>query len=590
MPKKHHRTLYSKPSSSPHSSLRSVPSPSAQDGRPPKLPAATQSSVNELISHLRHTQLSSGKDHESSSRYSPLLRSERTVHPSLRNLLDIPETPQPRPRPGLRSRTRRIPGPPPPESWLEHSRYAPREVRERAIARTSDSVVIQSWAEDDIGLPGCTLPEERTLTDLVCRTMAKDWPWHQQYDGLLLSSLPLGLKEILLSYLAAAAPEASPSWRGKENTLSLLWPQEHDSESLPPGIDFDVLDDSSEVRRLDLEGALGTWITMKRLRKELLSTSKLRIDARNNFSVDNTKTAPGPLDPAVPDTWDDLDQEIDGMSKSLSKPFDIGPTLRFTNLAHLSLALSPSIESLSSVGSWAALLDLSSHLSTLKSLSLANWPLPTLTPNARASNAYMRNPVSRSLPIVRYSGSDMYTELENTWEEAANILRRLSRNLYCLQWLDLRGCGLWWGALTWPGYPEGAADSDSIGENGRHPRLSDVGPEWNGAWRGVELLGLEVGWAPHPSHKQRHCRDDEVGTKQELSPVHDRLEFWQNWDPNVEREKYRQHKERQRYMELVERAETVARDVRAFRRQKGGRWIDFRLSKREPCTTQNETS
>lgn len=585
MPKKHHRNLYAKPSSSPHSSLKSNSSGNTQNGRvssSAKTPSTSQS-VNELISHLRSTQVTPGKGQEPSSPSSQTPQPQRTVHPSLRNLLDIPETPQPRPRPGQRSRIRRIPGPPPPQSWLAHSRYAPQAVREQADATVPEYPVIRSWVEDDFGLPGSTLPEERTLVDIVCRNMARNWLWHQEYDRMWLASLPAQLKETLLSYIAATVLDARYSSGGKWNPLNVLWPQESELDLLPPGVDYGVLDDSSEVSRIDLEGALGSWITMKRLRKELLLVPKPRENMGTCISTSTRKHSSTFSPTSVPETWDDLDQETDTMPPSPPKPLDLSPTLRFSNLAHLSLALSPFLGSPSSTASWSALLELSPHLSTLRSLSLAHWPLPTLTPNARASNAYVRNPVSRSIPTVRYGGSDMYTEFDNAWDEAANILRRLSRSLYCLQWLDLRGCGMWWAALTWSNALEDADDSDSATDKDRPSRHCDIGPEWTGAWRGVESIGLEVGWAPQdPDKLLKECRNGDLGREQELLAKQDRHSLLDDCESDIEQEKYRRQKERQRYIELVERAETTARGIQALRRQKAGKWINFRLSSREP--------
>ncbi|KAF2647938.1 hypothetical protein K491DRAFT_671419 [Lophiostoma macrostomum CBS 122681] len=122
--------------------------------------------------------------------------------------------------------------------------------------------------------------------------------------------------------------------------------------------------------------------------------------------------------------------------------------------------------------------------------------------------------VSKHGGAVALGGSHFYSELDGDWHEAANILRRLSKNTYCLQWLDLEGCA-WIQALTWE--PEDTSSSTTrrttrarglghaaLADSGNRRRAdaaweasaAHVGPDWNGAWRQVEYINMFQGWMP----------------------------------------------------------------------------------------------
>ncbi len=106
----------------------------------------------------------------------------------------------------------------------------------------------------------------------------------------------------------------------------------------------------------------------------------------------------------------------------------------------------------SSAASWRQLLSLASRFTALTHLSLAYWPEPTLTPNAKLASV-----VSPDGRTVQYGGTGPYSHsLDNDWSEAILLLRRLSKVLYRLEYLDLTGCAEWYPAL----YSE--ADGDTI--------------------------------------------------------------------------------------------------------------------------------
>lgn len=139
------------------------------------------------------------------------------------------------------------------------------------------------------------------------------------------------------------------------------------------------------------------------------------------------------------------------------------------NLTHLSLAASPET---SHLNSWRQLLSLSPHLPTLTHLSLAFWPLPTLTPNSTLTSVVTAQ--GQTIPV---GGTNYYSHtLDNDWSEAILVLRKLSSNMYGLEYLDLTGCSSWIKALT------ASKDGDQV--------------DWVGAWGKMTDLVLHVGYAP----------------------------------------------------------------------------------------------
>jgi len=111
--------------------------------------------------------------------------------------------------------------------------------------------------------------------------------------------------------------------------------------------------------------------------------------------------------------------------------------------------------------------------------------------------------VSKHAKPVALGGSHYYSQLDNDWHEAANILRRLSLVTYRLRWLDLEGCD-WRNALIWdPSQSESHLDADvrvpsrrQRGEENWTTQSVSPGPNWNGAWERIETLVLSQGWVP----------------------------------------------------------------------------------------------
>ncbi|KAJ0426925.1 hypothetical protein BJY00DRAFT_297858 [Aspergillus carlsbadensis] len=513
---KHHRNTFARPISTPHHTL-ATSGPHAENDRfrsSAASPSREQPSVNDLINHLRRTQVSASATdaNRSPSRHI----APRSVHPSLRNLLELPETPPPRPRPDAR------PGPPPPESWLSGNSAADnREESELDAAEMTKE-----------------FPAKSSFLHALLKSMAMHWSWHIAYDGQFLALLPTHIKPL----------------QGQMRGLKPLF------ENVEIDGPEEVVTADREVTHLDLSGAIGRWMSLKRLLTELLRSKKAdptQIDAPDS----------------VPSSWDEeLEARADTGSGSRSTISKSIQSLRFENLQYLSLA-HPNPASVN----WNSLIHLLSRLSTITHLSLAHWPVPTITPHAL--NASIRHPTHRSLTFS-YGGTDSYSATENNWAESAGILRKLSRVTYCLKWLDLEGCGDWIPALNWEGVgPQGEAYS--------------TGPEWNGSWRDIEWIRLGPGWLPQldgsdiptpasiPQPNPRslassiHAAPSPSRITTPGEPPSNPTSSIETWDVEVERHRYRLGKELERFRESVRAAKAVQRKVLQTRKEGRGKWVQF---------------
>lgn len=471
-----------------------------------------QRTVNDLIRDSRRSQL-----RNEAQRNPPTTTvTNASIPPSVRAALDLPPPPAP-PEPRRvvgPARLRRIPGPPPPRSWLMDSIHAPFKYKSSANV-DSDGRRLQVRSST---LPGASFPPPNSLQHVVLTKIASNWSWHVENDHDWLPSLPSNLKQSLLSYLAVYNETTI-------NPLRALFPEnEHVSTEE---------NDRDEIERLDMGNGLGVWTSMKGLERDLFTkntTSKTQI----NNSVD------------TPDRWDADDDSDDYSATGFALGSGLLPKTihNYVNLKHLSLAISPSN---TKAASWASLLTIATELGTLASLSLAYWPQPTFTPNAASTRAVIRV-FGQS---VVYGGSNMYTAHDDDWREAAGILRTLSRALYCLKWLDLTGCGDWYAALLWS--PQTMASGETSPEK--------IGPEWNGGWRGLEKLILQPGWKPIPPPPDTSIpRPDEPA-----------------WNVEHERLVYRYNQERQRLTNIHTAAREIATHLRRVRKEAGGKWVDVEL-------------
>lgn len=583
MPKKQKKPLYTRPTAPPHPSLTSSQSTTAVPHGSLRPEANNQ--VTESLKSLRaENTLANG-------RLPPRSPPVATVHPSLRNLLDVPESPQPGGRPflrtELRAQVRQSAGPAPPPSWqLLASRHA--RSMETSACSESSKVSTRGMVHEYLSLPGVKYPPERSLLHMVLRYMAAQWDWHLQNDHAYLSSLPLGLKEVLLTYVVRYATDDTLG--RSSNTLRALFPTARCDFGTESGNDQGFMNDALRATRLDLSRAIGTWLPKSSLlKKGVFSHYASRKPTSSN--MDSGRRLPDrKATREPPDSWDGADTALAHNASRLSVPAVVREPvgLRFSNLLHLSLAVSPSAPSPATAASWSSLLAITSRLSKLQSLSLANWPRPTLTPHAAAVSATIQNPHVRIAPRIPYGGTDMYTEPESTWREAACLMGILSRNLYYLRWLDLSGCCSWFGALLWTDR-EARVENLSSDESFLHVQ----GAEWNGSWRNVDFLGLGVGHATpntmadeqistsskdspstpvSSSSSSRKWLNSRVGTSSEYVKVPGLIR--QDWDLGQERRRYFAHKEDQKLLAIRETVREVTRHVRGLRESAGGKWIE----------------
>ncbi|KAL2176816.1 uncharacterized protein P884DRAFT_260303 [Thermothelomyces heterothallicus CBS 202.75] len=435
MPKKRHLSKYSKPQSTPPALLSSTGTrrndshhDDSSHGR----------GVNELLASLRRTGLSG-----SGQQVADVVRP--TVPPTIRQILQIPETPPPRPRRPARvgrAGTRLPAGPAPPRSWLSGPERAGNALRRSALGYGA------AGSYEQQSLPGANLPARGSLADMVLRRMVLDWEWQKEYCQYHLYELPTKLRVALVVYLVTYTREGVSL---QDLQAILLPPRDVPEYQEDPSLAPSVVNEYFHY--LDLSGSVGRSLKLRELSDFLFP--------------------PQPKSIELQESWEDAtEQSPAGVPRPL-----------LPNLTHLSLALSPTTSSSSSpphggaaatptTVSWRHLLALAANLPGLTHLSLAFWPEPSLTPNARLATVVSPQ-TGRTVP---YGGTGPYSHsLEDDWAEQVLILRRLSRSLYGLEYLDFTGCGEWFPAL-WASAGEG----DTV--------------DWSGAWGKVETLVMFPGY------------------------------------------------------------------------------------------------
>ncbi|GAP87281.2 putative tafazzin [Rosellinia necatrix] len=426
MPKKRHQPKYSKPPSVAPESLR-LSSPSQLGS-----PEHHDRSVNELLATLRRSTLN---PHAAQAGPSFSAVAAPSVPPTLRHILQLPEPPAPAPRRPQRrdlNGRRPPPGPPPPRSWVALSR--PQHALPSDIARDGACSGIRHWP-----MPGTGAPAEGSLVDMILRRIALDWAEQRDWNRFYLYKLPSRLRAALLAHVSEIY---SPGVSVTDLRLVLTGPSEEELAEYglePP----DVNTLNSDVFYLDLTSSLGKSLHLKELHEFLFGSRKVAVPTKDS----------------VQDSWD--------------APVPIpGPVDLLPNLTHLSLAIDPN--STLSV-SWKQLLTLSGKLAQLTQLSLAGWPEPSLTPNAKLAK-FISPTTGRS---VQYSGTGPYSHtLDGDWTEAILVLKRLSRLLYSLEYLDLTGCCDWARALR----------EESDGE------FTVDFVDWAGDWGKITTLRLNSGY------------------------------------------------------------------------------------------------
>lgn len=295
-----------------------------------------------------------------------------------------------------------------------------------------------SFGELGTLLPGTRMPERGSLMDIVLRKLALDWDFHRVYNQYYLYYLPNHIKPALIRQVGLNSGHGIDL---SDLKLILLPPEDvYGSDDEVDDNDDSSVNLNTEVTYLDLSGSIGRSVKIKEV-------TDLLFPLVSDAGIDEPQ-----------DSWDTV------ADKSPSPPRVLLP-----NLTHLSLALDPTQPS---KASWKQLLSLSSKASAITHLSLANWPAPCFTPRARSSTV-----TSPQGQRIAYGGTNVYSHsLDQDWSEALLILRKLSRNFYKLEYLDLTGCGSWFRALAMK------TDHDYI--------------DWTSSWGKVTHLRLQVGWKP----------------------------------------------------------------------------------------------
>lgn len=277
--------------------------------------------------------------------------------------------------------------------------------------------------------------------DLALRNMALDWEYQRSYNLYYIYNLPDRIRMALIHYVNTMY----------EPGLSLL-----DLKIiLLPQAPEDDAGNGDVAEPPPSPSSLNEGIT--HLDLSLSTERSIKLRELTSFLFPLNSDGDGPL----LDSWDAPE------STTI-------PRALLVNLTHLSLAASPETSTLCS---WKQLLAFSSHLPTLTHLSLAYWPIPSLTPNATFAKV-----VSAQGQAFQYGGRNPYSHtLDDDWSEAILVLRKLSKSLYGLEYLDLTGCAPWEKALT--AHSHGPDDeTDMI--------------DWVGDWGKIETVVLTTGYGP----------------------------------------------------------------------------------------------
>jgi hypothetical protein len=299
-----------------------------------------------------------------------------------------------------------------------------------------------------------------------------------------------------------------------------------------------------EVQFLDLSGLLSERFKINDLGKCVKRSSAITTVDIGALRVTDE----------IADSWE---EEVQGNAAVPLVPAMKLQTPHFSNLSRLSLA---------NPGQWASwpdLLRISPNLNKITHLSLAHWPQPTMTPNANTTSMVSKQ------TSVSLGGSHFYSDLDDDWHEATNILRRFSKDTYSLQWLDLEGCH-WLKALT---SHAGRTPTDANTSTEWNTQNGIPGPDWNNAWRRITYINFFQGWIPSDSQSLQNMPAGIVPAQ---------LLRWLRDNKDKEDVKWRLNPEESGHAvaEWVNRekvARVVGMDIQGIRKRGEGAWcrIDF---------------
>ncbi|PUU84024.1 hypothetical protein B9Z19DRAFT_1070832 [Tuber borchii] len=315
---KKHKPKFPKPTPDPHSSY--FKKPTAEASSTAGAGGGGDTSVNSILAKLRS---------EAPRITKPPLATP-SVPPILQEILENAAPPPPPPCGEPRMRGGRIPGPPPPASWLQlqPEMQGDQELIEdtEQQKRVRGGGVLVCGVQHPLSyLPGMTPVDDRRLLHYALKAMALRWEEHVLYDQHWLQYLPPNVKTLLLSYIAAYTPTGV--------TLTGL------------KVLFTSLDE--DITTLELSRSLNTELTLPQL------TRFLRPNKRSQAEVSAS--------------WED---EMDDDNSNNKEDTDKKKyTTLFPNLTHLSLAHPDS----SSIP-FSQLLTLTASVPpTITHLSLAGW-------------------------------------------------------------------------------------------------------------------------------------------------------------------------------------------------------------------------
>ncbi|KIH91812.1 hypothetical protein SPBR_01370 [Sporothrix brasiliensis 5110] len=401
---------------------------------------------------------------------------------------------------GGRGRRRGPAGPAPPPSWLAQSRHNPRRIlrpsdrnghsasdgggngNNRPVGaqrrRYASGMAFGHHAGE--AMPGIPHPVRGSLVDVVLHRIVLEWTAQKQYNRHQLIYLQGPLRAALVSYLGQLSEEGNGKGATIKDLRALLLhptppsstsangssgsPQpggyaagdsdpggsdsDGDNEEMPPLPSPSTLNE--DFRHLDLTWSIGNSISVREVNELLFPSRSTATHGRLRDAGHKQQQD----DAELLESWD-----APGIV-SLPRPL-------LPNLTHLSLALMPD-RTPQSV-SWRQLLSFAAHLPMLTHLSLAYWPEPTLTPNAKL--ATVDSPLGRRF---QYGATGAYSHsIDNDWAEAVLLLRKLSKALYGLEYLDLTGCASWLPALMYK------VDNGQV--------------DWVGNWGKLTTLVLDYG-------------------------------------------------------------------------------------------------
>ena len=247
---------------------------------------------------------------------------------------------------------RRIPGPPPPPSWL-------RRPAHRRLGRTSITEIARAKTEPVPTFPDLERTSLRSLLHHALYALGTYYFDHQEVNKYYLPQLGIQLKQWLLSYIAAKNITGGITKTG----LDVLFPRNTTEDDPEEMIEIIALSrkDEADLRYLDLSDLL-TTVSLSQLRTFLCPPRAMSLNSSDEWEN---------ILPRFPNLTH-LSLDISPVHKPQFDQMKLAHILtdHCTRLTHISLAgLFPSVTSA------AALVYLSKHLVCLEYIDLSRTPM-----------------------------------------------------------------------------------------------------------------------------------------------------------------------------------------------------------------------